>query len=623
MNYRKPNVPVRNVRPSTTCYHCGGTYPHKYDCPAKGKECNACGKLNHFAQVCLSSSKSRTNNEGRYHKAQNQDPAPKQRTHFKAHTVTAGETASPDMSDDDADYTFIISSKLNKQPRATVRINNTDIHSLIDTGASVNVMGAKTFRQIKDRPRLYTSTTVRIYPYNSDEALPVLGTFDTTVTFKEHAIDTTFHVIDGDCDTLLSFHTASDLHMIAITYAIPTGTTDITDTYADRFQGIGKLEGATCTLHVDPNVLPVAHQHRRIPSHVRQQTEKELQRLQKLDIIEPVKDEPTPWVSPIQVVKKPNSENGIRICVDMRSPNKAIRRERHVTPTIDDIVQKVNDAQYFAKLDLNAGYHQIELAKESRYLTVFSTHAGLFRYKRLNFGVNSAAEVFQHLIQSALQGLEGTLNISDDILIYATTEDELQQRLHACRQRLRACNLTLNKDKCQFNKRKIEFFGHVFTSSGVSPDPRKVEAIANASEPTNAQEVRSLLGLVTYCSRFIPDLATISAPLRELTKENAKWEWNTTHKHAMQQIKENLSAGSKNAYFDPDKSTRLVVDASPVGLGAVLTQTNDTGDLSIVALASRSLTPVEQRYSQTEREALSIAWGIQHFHLYRSLWKRF
>ena len=89
-----------------------------------------------------------------------------------------------------------------------------------------------------------------------------------------------------------------------------------------------------------------------------------------------------------------------------------------------------------------------------------------------------------------------------------------------------------------------------------------------------------------------------------------------THKHAMQQIKENLSAGSKNAYFDPDKSTRLVVDASPVGLGAVLTQTNDAGDLSIVALASRSLTPVEQRYSQTEREALSIAWGIQHFHLY-------
>ena len=103
---------------------------------------------------------------------------------------------------------------------------------------------------------------------------------------------------------------------------------------------------------------------------------------------------------------------------------------------------------------------------------------------------------------------------------------------------------------------------HVFTSSGVSPDPRKVEAIANASDPTNAQEVRSLLGLVTYCSRFIPDLATISAPLRELTKENAKWEWNATHKHAMQQIKESLSAGSKNAYFDPDKSTRLVVDAS-------------------------------------------------------------
>lgn len=143
----------------------------------------------------------------------------------------------------------------------------------------------------------------------------------------------------------------------------------------------------TCKLHIDDTVKPVVQLHRRIPFHVRKQTEKELQRLLDLDIIERVGGEPTPWVSPILVVKKPKSPNQIRICVDMRAPNKAIQRERHLTPTIDEIIAKVNGARHFAKLDLNAGYHQIELAEESRYVTVFSTHVGLFKYKRLNFGV--------------------------------------------------------------------------------------------------------------------------------------------------------------------------------------------------------------------------------------------
>ncbi|PIK60602.1 hypothetical protein BSL78_02446 [Apostichopus japonicus] len=119
---------------------------------------------------------------------------------------------------------------------------------------------------------------------------------------------------------------------------------------------------------------------------------------------------PIPWVSPIRVVPKPKQPGKIRICVDMRAVKKfAIARERHVTPTIDDILAKLNGATVFTKLDLNSGYRQIELDKASRYLTVFSTHVGLYQYKRLNFGVNSGAEQFQNLIQSALAGLQGVI----------------------------------------------------------------------------------------------------------------------------------------------------------------------------------------------------------------------
>jgi hypothetical protein len=379
---------------------------------------------------------------------------------------------------------------------------------------------------------------------------------------------------------------------------------------------MGKLTGASCKLHIDENVQPVTQPHRRVPFHLRPKVEAELERLKALDIIEPVTDEPTPWISPITVVPKPKKPEEIRICVDMRAANKAIERERHVTPTMDDIISQLNGAVKFSKLDLNSGYHQVELDPESRYITVFSTNAGLFRYKRLNFGVCSAAEKFQNLIQSALSGLKGVINISDDILVFGKTDEEHRENLIACLERIRQKNLTLKKEKCEFFTDKIEFFGHIFSVNGLSPDPKKVAALLEAPDPKSAEEVRSLLGMATYCSRFIPNLATISQPLRELTKASIPWTWEKRHKLALQQLKQSISAQCTMAYFNPEKETEVIVDASPVGVGAMLIQYDKDRNMSLVALASKSLTDVAQRYSQTEREALAVTWGILHFHLY-------
>mgnify|MGYP002804319490 CR=1 FL=1 len=106
---------------------------------------------------------------------------------------------------------------------------------------------------------------------------------------------------------------------------------------------------------------------------------------------------------------------------DMRLPNKDICRERHITPTMDDIIADLNGAKWFSKLDLNAGYHQLVLLPDSRYITTFMTHLGLRQYKRLNFGISSAAEVFQNAIRETVSGLQGVLNISDHILIFSST----------------------------------------------------------------------------------------------------------------------------------------------------------------------------------------------------------
>ena len=143
--------------------------------------------------------------------------------------------------------------------------------------------------------------------------------------------------------------------------------------------------------------------------------------------------------------------NEVRVCVDMRLPNQAIRRERHPSPTVHDIIHSLNGGQKFSKLDLRSGYHQLVLAPESRYITTFATHKGLKRYKRLNFGTSSAAEIFQYTIQRALDGIDGVLNISDDIILFGKRTAEHDKALEATFQRLSEHGLTLNPEKCVFD----------------------------------------------------------------------------------------------------------------------------------------------------------------------------
>ena len=142
----------------------------------------------------------------------------------------------------------------------------------------------------------------------------------------------------------------------------------------------------------------------------------------------------------------------------------------------------------------------------------------------------------------------------------------------------------------------------------MSPDPQKVATIKNASPPTNFPEFRSLLGMTSYCARYIPDFATVTHPLRELTKKNVKWMWGRDQEKAMSKLKKCLTDETVLNYFDPTKETEVIVGASPVGLAAIMTQKepNIEGPGRVIACASRAFTDVECRYCQTEREALAI-----------------
>ena len=199
----------------------------------------------------------------------------------------------------------------------------------------------------------------------------------------------------------------------------------------------------------------------------------ELAKLVVQDIIEKVPEsEETDRVSPIVCAPKKNGE--IPLCVDMRAANKAIKRVRHPIPTVKDISIDLNGATVFSKLDLSQAYHQLELAPKSRHITTFTTHMGLFRYNILNYGTSSAAEMFQHMLQTSLQGLQEVRNIADDVIISWKDVEEHSQALETCLKRMSDNNITLNLEKCKFLKEHFDFFGFQFLKGGKRAVQRKL-----------------------------------------------------------------------------------------------------------------------------------------------------
>ena len=267
---------------------------------------------------------------------------------------------------------------------------------------------------------------------------------------------------------------------------------------------------------------------------MRQRVSEALDQLERDGIIEKVVGA-TPWASPLVVI--PKKDGDVRLCVDMRMPNQAIQRERHPMPIVDDLIHKLNGATVFTKLDLRVGYHQLSLAEESRHMTTFATHKGLPRYKKLNFGTNSASEIFQHVISEQIRDIPNTINISYDIIIFGQTQADHDEALRAVFERFSHIGLTLNQNKCEFSQSQLTFFGLVFSGDGVSPDPAKVEAIHNCSSPQSVKEVRSFLGMATYCAKFIPNFSDLKEPLRELTKNNVPFKWSFRHAQSFNAVK--------------------------------------------------------------------------------------
>ncbi|VDI28024.1 Hypothetical predicted protein [Mytilus galloprovincialis] len=220
------------------------------------------------------------------------------------------------------------------------------------------------------------------------------------------------------------------------------------------------------------------------------------------------------------------------------------------------------------------------------------------------FGVASAPAIWQRTIDQILQGLTGVQCILDDMVITGKNDREHLVNLEKVMKRLEMYNLSVNKEKCKFFKDEIEFCGHKIDKHGLHKTEDKIKAILDTPEPQNVTQVRSILGLMNYYHKFLPNISSVVRPLHRLLEKDAKWDWNEECKVSFKRAKDLVTSEQVLCHYDPELPIRLACDASPFGLGVVLSHKMQDGTERPIAFASRSLNKAERNYSQIDKEAL-------------------
>ena len=429
------------------CFKCGLKFPHEGACPALGQRCRKCNGNNHFAAVCKANSS-------------------RQKTDNVNNVDTDIDNTKQNETDDD--YVFSMHME-NKLPTVNLNIQGIEAKFIIDTGASINVIDECIYRKLNPMPQLLRHDKP-VYAFNSSSPLKVEGKFETQIQYKDSIEKAEMIVIKTRGRNLINYETSSKLGLIQMLDNIETksGINNLENwraKYPKVFSGqIGKLKDYQLILHIDQTIKPIQAVKRNHPFHLRQAIEKQIKLMLEQGIIEEVIGEPTSWLSETVNVKKRDS-NEIRICVDMKAANQAISREQFEMPNVENLIYKANGMKKFNKLDLIAAFQQIELHPDSRHISSFRTHLGIFRFTRLFFGIKSAPEIFHHKITKILEGANATINATDDILIMGRDEIESAKNVEEVLRRLEANGLTVNPDKCKFDQEEVTFFGLKFNST--------------------------------------------------------------------------------------------------------------------------------------------------------------
>lgn len=569
----------------SACQQCGkGWCISGERCPARDALCFICDKKGHFSRVC------------------------KQKKAIRKVLNLSVDMAS---SDSDGSYTkdmFYINTieehkKLRKSTNEWVEVikcNGKNILLKIDTGSMINVISKTDYVNLGLSISDLMPFTKRVHSFTGNR-LPILGTDKLAFVFNKMRYSLSFVVADLKCQNVLGLEGCITLGLIDQVNAINI------EQYSDLFKGLGKLPGKY-SIVVNSNVQPVVCPTRKIPLGLKDKLMKELNRMESLGVIRKV-THPTDWVNAIVLVAK--KDGSIRVCLDPRPLNHAVRRAQYSLPTVPELAARLRGATVFSVLDARCGFWMIQIDEASADLCTFSTPFGRYQFLRLPYGINCAPEVFHSKLRQHLEDLEGVESFIDDVIVWGRTVDEHDRRLEYLLQRARQVGIKFNRDKCKFGVPEITYLGHKFNVNGMQADDSKVKAIMEMPYPADRKALERFLGMANYLAKFIHNYAESVNVLRMLLKKESEWMWEPQHSNAIDNLKNKLSNAPVLALYSESAPVVVSVDASSVALGAVLLQEGRP-----VEFASLTLTETQSRYAHIEKEMLAIVFGVERFRQY-------
>ena len=585
----------RNFEKKSVCYRCGREGHMASKCKFRDSTCHQCGKRGHLKAVCRSKTKKPSGGKKQPQSPRKVCQIGDEYQENSLYTIKAVSASHPLM--------------------IQVEIDGQCVQMELDTGAAYSIMSETTYQELWPDGELETCD-VKLKCYSGTN-ITVKGSREVLVRYHDQVAKLTLIVVNGAGSSLFG---RNWLQVITLDWhSINTVANGEVQTILEKHSkvfsgGLGTLEGFKVKISIDPKARPKFCKARSVPYSLREKVEEELSRLAQEGTLEPI--EHADWASPIVAILKQDKKH-VQICGDFKQTlNPVSKLDRYPIPKVEDLFAKLAGGQKFTKLDLSQAYQQLPLDEESKQYVVINTHKGLYRYTRLPYGISSAPGIFQRVMENLLRGIPGVIVYLDDILVTDHTTQEHLKSLDEVLRKLEEGGLVVKKSKCEFMVPSVQYLGHRIDAKGLHPLREKVRAIEEAPAPRSVKELRSYLGLITYYSKFLPNMSTILAPVYHLLKKDVKWTWKKKEEEAFKTSKKLLASSDLLVHFDPSLKIVLACDASSYGVGAVLAHQMPDGTERPIGYASRSLSAAERNYSQLEREGLACVFGVKKFHAY-------
>ena len=590
IHYTKNNS-SSSINSNFKCFRCGSTNHLANKCYKANLSCNFCKKRGHIENVCLKKKK-------------------------------GVKYANQIEENIEVEEIMNVNENTNYRDRflQNVILNNKNVTFEIDSAAAVSLMTKTQFDALFPT-YILENTDLKLQSYCQNNVL-LLGYATVKAELNGRRLDLNLYVVDSDKKgyPLLGREWIRQLgvrlEVLQVREAKPTidKLNDLLKKYNYIFsENIGKIKDIQASIKLKENAIPVFCKARPVPFSLLHKVEQEIDSLVQQGIL--VKVDYSEWATPVVPIQKSNGR--VRLCGDFKiTLNPNIHIDNHPLPTIDELFANMAGGEKFSKIDVSQAFLHMEIKSEDTHLVTLNTHKGLYKCTRLLYGLSSAPAIWQRAMESILGDIPGVSIFLDDIKITGKNDDEHLKSLELVLNKLQQYNIHINKSKCQFLQNRLEYCGYEIDKSGIHKVSKKIEAINDAKRPSNITELRAFLGLIQYYGRFFQNLGTLLYHLHVLLRNDTPFKWTNKCEEVFKAVKAEMQSDKVLAHYDPKLPIILATDASSYGVGAVISHKYPNGEERPIQFASQSLNNTQQKYSQIDKEAYAIIFGVRKFYQY-------